>query len=198
MNNNLLIVGAGIYGVVAKEIADSMKCFGKIAFVDDVRKTTPNGIEVVGTCADLENLVCEYSNIIVAIGNPEIRLSLLQKIKEETPFRIVTLVSPYAYVSPTAQIMPGSIVEPMAVIHTGSLISTGCIISAGAVLNHASMCCDGVHVDCNATVAGASFVPAGAKIKSGEVFERKDIGANDLFFGPDDWARRLNEIKNTD
>ena len=195
MNNNLLIVGAGVYGLVAYEIAESMKCFDKIAFADDEKKTTPNGVEVIGTCADLDELVCEYSNIIVAIGNPEVRLSLQQKIKEETPFRIVALVSPYAYVSPTAQIMPGSIVEPMAVIHTGSIISTGCIISAGAVVNHVSMCCDGVHVDCNATVAGSTLVPAGAKIKNGEVFDRKDFEANDLFFNPDDWARRLNEIK---
>lgn len=195
MNNNLLIVGAGVYGLVAYEIAESMKCFDKIAFADDEKKTTPNGVEVIGTCADLDELVCEYSNIIVAIGNPEVRLSLLQKIKEETPFRIVTLVSPYAYVSPTAQIMPGSIVEPMAVIHTGSIISTGCIISAGAVVNHVSMCCDGVHVDCNATVAGSTLVPAGMKIKRGEVFDRKGFEANDLFFNPDDWASRLNEIK---
>ncbi len=197
MNNNLLIVGAGVYGLVAYEIADSMKCFDKIAFADDEKKTTPNGIEVIGTCAELDELVCEYSNIIVAIGNPEVRLSLLQKIKEETPFRIVSLISPYAYVSPTAQIMPGSIVEPMAVIHTGSIISTGCIISAGAVVNHVSMCCDGVLVDCNATVAGSTLVPAGMKIKRGEVFDRKNFEANDLFFNPDDWARRVNEIKTT-
>lgn len=45
MNKNLLIVGAGTYGVVASEIATDMGCFEKIAFVDDERKTTPNGIE---------------------------------------------------------------------------------------------------------------------------------------------------------
>ena len=49
MNKNLLIVGAGTYGVDASEIAADMGCFEKIAFVDDERKTTPNGIEVIGT-----------------------------------------------------------------------------------------------------------------------------------------------------
>ena len=43
MNHNLLIVGAGIYRVVAKEIAESMECFDKIAFADDKKKMTPNG-----------------------------------------------------------------------------------------------------------------------------------------------------------
>lgn len=195
MDNNLLIVGAGIYGVVAKEIAESMKCFDKIAFVDDNKRVTPNGINVVGTCEDIGELANEYNNVIVAIGNSEARLSLLRKIEEETPCRVVTLVSPSAYVAPSAQIMKGSIIEPMAVIHTGSVITVGCIISAGAVVNHASMCCDGVHVDCNATVAGMTLVPAGTKIKSGEIYDRKAIDANDLFFNPEEWAKKMNEMK---
>ena len=182
MNRNLLIVGAGIYGVVAYEIAADMGCFEKIDFIDDSRKTTPNGIEVIGSTRDIDELAVEYGNIIVAIGAPEVRLSLLGRIKEETPYRIVSLISPKAYVSPSAQIMPGCIVEPMAVIHTGCVISTGCIISAGAVVNHASMCCDGVHVDCNPTVSGMALVPAGTKIKSGEVYDSKSADASDLFF----------------
>ncbi len=195
MNKNLLIVGAGIYGLVAKEIAESMKCFDKITFVDDNKKTTPNGIEVIGTTADIDNLICEYNNIIVAIGNPEIRLNLIRKFEEETPCRIVTLVSPLAFVSPSAQIMKGSIIEPMAVIHTGAVIAVGCIISAGAVVNHASMCCDGVHVDCNATVAGCTLVPAGTKICSGEAFKKNSVSASDLFFDAEgrreEWSKRL-------
>ena len=183
MNQNLLIVGAGVYALVAKEIAESMGCFEKIAFVDDNAKTTPSGIEVVGRVSDVENLVSEYYNVVVAIGNPEVRLGLIQKLNEETPCRIVTLVSPRAYVSPSAQIGKGCIIEPMAVVHTGCVLTTGCIISAGAVVNHANMCCDGVHVDCNATVEGYCLVPAGTKICCGEVYKRKDtIKPEDLFF----------------
>ncbi len=184
MNKNLLIVGAGTYAVVASEIAADTGCFEKIDFVDDERKTTPNGIEVVGTTRDIEALAVEYSNIVVAIGNSEVRRSLLSRIKEETPYHIVSLISPNAYVSPSARIMSGCIVEPMAVVHTGCVIGAGCIISAGAVVNHASMCCDGVHVDCNATVAGYSLVPAGMKICSGEIYKNGTVRAEDLFFAP--------------
>ena len=42
MNKNLLIIGAGALGIVAKEIAESMGIFEKIAFVDDEYETTPN------------------------------------------------------------------------------------------------------------------------------------------------------------
>ena len=185
MNKNLLIIGASTYGVVASEIAADMGCFEKIDFVDDGRKTTPNGIDVVGTTKDLNELVIQYGNIVVAIGNPEARLSLLNRIKAETSYRIVSLVSPKAYISPSAQIMSGCIVEPMAVVHAGCVVCPGCIISAGAVVNHATMCREGVHVDCNATVEGYSLVPAGTKICCGEVYKSKDtMKPEDLFLDP--------------
>lgn len=195
MNENLLIVGAGTYGVVASDIAHEMGCFDKIDFVDDENESTPKGEKVIGKIKDIAEINCEYSNIIVAIDSPDIRLSLLTKIQEETNFRIVTLVSPKAYVAPSAQIMPGCIIEPMAVIQSISHLAIDCFVSSGAVVNHASMCCDGVHVDCNATVAGETLVPAGMKIKSGEVYDRKTVEANDFFFNPEEWAKRMNEMK---
>lgn len=173
MNRSLLIVGASTYGVVASEIAADMGCFEKISFVDDTRMTTPNGIEVIGAVKDISELSNQYSDIIVAIGNPKIRLSLLDKIQKETQYRIASLVSPKSYISPSAKIMSGCIIEPMAVVQAGSVICSGCIISAGAVVNHESMCCDGVHVDCNATVEGYCVVSAGTKICSGEVYKHK-------------------------
>ena len=126
MNRNLLIVGAGVYGLVAKEIAEDMGYFEKIDFVDDSSKTTPNGIAVVGTTKDLAELAGRYGNVIVAIGNPTFRLQMLTRIEEETLLQIVSLISPRAYVSPSAQIGRGSIIEPMAVVHTGCILSKGC------------------------------------------------------------------------
>lgn len=182
MNKNLLIIGAGVYGLVAKEIAESTGRFDKIAFIDDKAKNTPNGIEVAGTVADVKNLASEFSNVIVAIGNPEVRLRLIQKFEEEIPCHIVSLVSPRAFVSSSARIGKGCIIEPMAVIHTGCVLATGCFVSAGAVVNHCSMLCDGVHIDCNATVAGYTLVPAGTKVCSGEVFKKDTVKASDFFF----------------
>lgn len=172
MNRNLLIVGAGMYGAVAYEIAAEMGCFEKIDFVDDKRTDTVNGIDVIGKVKDLEKLSCRYGNIIVAIGNPEVRLRLLGTIEENTRFRIVSLISPRAYVSPSAEIMQGCVIEPMSVVHTGCVVGKGCFISAGAVVNHYGRLCDCVHIDCNATVAGNALVPEGTKVNSGEVFKK--------------------------
>lgn len=165
-----MIVGAGVYGVVAYEIAIAMQCFNKIGFVDDEKEVDSNGMRGIGKIKDIETLNGQYNHIIVAIGDSKTRLSLLKRIEEETSYTIATLLSPKAYVAPSAQIKMGSIIEPMAVIHSLSVISIGCIISAGAIVNHASVCGDGVHVDCNVVVKGNTVVPTGTKIQSGAIY----------------------------
>lgn len=170
VKGNLLIVGAGSYGIVAAEIAEEMGCFDKIAFVDDNIKALNNGAAVVGTTQDIDRLAEEYSHIIVAIGNPGIRLSFIEHIQNKTNYQIPSLVSPRAYVSPSAEVNSGCVIEPMAVVHTASVLKEGCIISTGAVVSHECTCCRGVHVDCNATVTAYAIVPAKTKISCGEVY----------------------------
>ena len=182
--NNLLIIGAGTYAVVAYEIASDMGCFEKIAFVDDERKITPNGISVLGTIRDVAKMSTEYNNVIVAIGNAKTRLSLLRQL-QDMGCHIATLISPKAYVSASAQVRSGCIIEPIAVVHTACFIAEGCIISAGAVVNHASMCCSGVHIDCNATVEGYCLVPFGTKVRSSQIYDnRYEKGFELLLFNP--------------
>lgn len=176
MNKDLLIIGAGIYGLVAKEIAESMGCFERIAFVDDAVKDPPKGIDVIGTTAEIEKLAIDYPNIVVAIGNPKARLELIERAEALDNCMVVSLISPYAYVSPSAKLGDGCIIEPMAVVHTGCELSRGCIISAGAVVNHCSVLCDGVHIDCNATVPGNMLVSKGTKVCSGDVFQGEKLG----------------------
>lgn len=170
MNGNLLIVGAGSYALVAAEVASDMGCFNKIAFVDDRIKTLQNGACVVGTTQDIDRLAGEYSHIIVGIGNPGVRLSILEQLENKANYQIASLISPRAYVSPVAKVSGGCIIEPMAVVHREVVLEKGCIVSAGAVVNHESACGQGVHIDCNATVAAYARVPAKTKVCSGEVY----------------------------
>lgn len=170
MENNLLIIGAGIYGLVAKEIAESMRCFDRIAFVDDRASAAPDGMPVIGTTADLEHLRDSFNCVIIAIGNPSVRKNLLDKA--EGVFTIVTLISPQAYISPSAKIAKGCIIEPMAVIHAGAVLGQGTLVSAGAVVNHAAVCGEVVHVDCNAVVPGSVTVPEGTKVCSCTVYQK--------------------------
>lgn len=164
MNNNLLILGAGQFGAMAKEIAEDMGCFGKIAFLDDRNE------DAIGKLDDYEHFVVDYNYGIVAIGNTEIRLKLIQKL-EEACYRVAILVSPRAYVSPSAQLMKGTIVEPMATVQTSSTVCVGCIISSGAVVRHNTFVGDGCHCDCNSVVLSGAVVPAKTKVNCGEIYD---------------------------
>ncbi len=187
MNKNLLIIGGKTFGCIAKETAISMRCFEKIDFLDD---DLPDAL---GKIADYEELAAEYSLAFVALESPDERLKYIRKL-QEAGYAIISLVSPKAYIAPSAQIMQGCIVEPMAVVHSGCVLNTGCRISAGAVINTSSMCCDGAHIDCNATVVGNTLVPAGYKICSGEIYKNESLRMGDLFFDPESWEQRLAEI----
>ena len=167
----LIIVGAGIYGAVAAEIAKSMGIYEKIAYVDDNATTTVTSCEVIGRFDDLPSLRSEYDSIVIAIGNPHVRASMIERLEREGIFEPDTLVSPYAYVSPSAKLGKGCIIEPMAVVHSLCKLGDGCIISAGAILNHSSVCENYVHVDCNATVSGFATVPSKTKVVAGSLVD---------------------------
>ncbi len=178
MKQRLLIIGAGTYGAVAAEIAKDMACFEVVHFLDDKRTVSESGEPVVGTTAELALLSSRYTHAVVAIGNPMVRRSFLERIHTETTLLSATLLSPRAYVSPSAVIASGCIVEPMATVHTGVVLGEGCIISAGAVVNHAALLGEDVHVDCNATVCNGAVVARGIKIESAQVYGGK---ASDAF-----------------
>ena len=173
MNRNLLIIGAGFYGLVAKEIAESLGSYDCISFVDDGAETTPDGMPVVGKTKDLMVLYDDHTDVVVAIGNPTVRLKMIQMIENDPRLHLTKLVSPRAFVSSSAQIGEGCIIEPMAVVHAQCLLGKGCLICAGAVVHHAAICGDCVQVDCNAVVAGNALVPCGVKVNSCTVFEKK-------------------------
>lgn len=162
MNKNLLILGAGQYGMVVREVAEDMGCFEKIDFLDD------NNEVAIGKLADYEKFCFKYRYAIVAIGDTEVRLAWIQRL-EEACYTVAIIVSPKAYISPTAQLMKGTIVEPMAVVHANAVVAIGCIISAGTVVNHDAFVGDACHCDCNSVVMAGTLVLAGTKVQCGEV-----------------------------
>ena len=163
MKENLLILGAGQFGLMVKEIAEHTGLFAKIDFLDD------NNPIAIGGLADYEMFLGDYQCAVVAIGNPHIRFSWLEKL-EAAGFRIATLVSPAAYVSPTAVIGRGTIVEPMAVLQANSTVLRGCIVSSGAVIRHDAYLEELCHVDCNAVVMSQSVVLTKTKVNASEVY----------------------------
>lgn len=163
---SLLILGAGQYGIVAKETAQAMDCFGRIDFLDD------NNPAAVGKLGDYAQFRQTYGCAFVAMGNPKLRLMWIEKLTQ-AGFELPLLIHPRAYVSPSARLMPGTIAEPMVVVNAGTVVETGGLLCAGCVVNHNAHVMECCQIDCGAVVASNAIVPEGTKVQSGTVFERK-------------------------
>lgn len=164
-NDKLLIIGAGQYGLVAREIALDMGRFSEISFLDDSYPS--QNPAVIGTSRDLEKFAAQYRFGFVAIGNPEVRRRLVESLVScgVTP---ATLIHPTAYVSPSAKLEPGCCVEPLAVVQTDAALGTATFVASGAVVRHNAVVGEYCHVDCNAVVNSTANVPAGTHILAQE------------------------------
>lgn len=159
---NLLILGAGEYGQLVKELAS--ECYSHIEFLDDKSDLA------IGKLEDYKKFVGDYE-AIVAIGNNDIRLAWIERL-EEAGFVIPTLVSSRSYVSSSAVIEKGSIIEPMTVINANAKVEKGSIISSGAIVNHNAVVKQGCHIDCNAVVGADAVVLEKTNLIYGQVITR--------------------------
>ena len=116
---SLLIIGAGEYGHLVKELAEDCG-YERIAFLDE------NSPEVIGRVADAAKWKDDYMEFVVAIGNPAVREIIVATL--EQMFCLVTLIHPAAFVSRSAVVEIGCIVEPGAVIQTAARVGKACII----------------------------------------------------------------------
>lgn len=156
----LLILGAGQYGFVAKEVAEAMGCFSDIDFLDDHNEIA------IGKLEDLEKT--EYDTAFVAIGNPVVRAQWMQRIS-----KLATLVHPRAMISPTAVISEGCIIEAGAVLSTDVKIGKGTIVMANAVVGHNATVGDCCQLKYNCTIPENCVVPEQTKVDCNVVFKDK-------------------------
>ncbi len=163
----LLILGAGQYGQVVRETAESMGSFEEIAFLDD------NSLLAVGKMADAEKLHSTYTDAFVAMGSPVLRELWMDKL-EAMGYHLPVIRHPQSVLMPSAKIAEGCIMEAMAVVNSYAQVGRGCLICAGAVINHNAVISPYCQIDCNATVAARSMVPKGYKVPCGQVYEKEN------------------------
>ena len=167
MSRKLLILGAGQYGQVVRETAESMGCFEEISFLDDMNPIA------VGKMADAEKLRSIYTDAFVAMGSPVLRELWMDKL-EAMGYRLPAIRHPQSVVMPSAKIAEGCIIEAMAVVNSYAQVGRGCLICAGAVINHNAAISPYSQIDCNATVTARSTVPKGCKVPCGQIYEKEN------------------------
>lgn len=163
MRENLLILGAGQYGLLVKEIAESTGKFSKIDFLDDANPIA------VGKLEDYARLRGDYGCAVVAMGNPALRLAYLKRL-EQAGYQIPVLRHPSAVVMPSARLGKGCVLEAMVVVNSNAVVGDGGLLCAGSVINHNATVGNVCQIDCNAVVAARATVPDGTKVPCATVF----------------------------
>ncbi|USL43539.1 acetyltransferase [Priestia megaterium] len=150
----LLILGAGGHGKVVSEIAQLMKQWEEIAFLDDREDISEVlGISIAGKLADLPALRSEYEYAFVAIGSNTARLKWTEKLSHHG-FKIPILIHPSSIVSAKSSIGEGTVIMAGAVINTDARIGRSCIINTASTIDHDCILHRGVHTSPGAYLGG--------------------------------------------
>lgn len=147
---SLLIIGAGGHGRVVKETAEICG-YNRIDFLDD------NNPKAVGKLDQLERIVLQYDDVIVSIGDNEIRKELINRL-QHIGSSLGSIIHPRAFVASSAKIGAGSIVLPGAVIHSNVQVGIGCIISIGVLIDHDTIVEDFTHLNTGVVVKAGMTV----------------------------------------
>ena len=128
MTKELSIVGASGHGKVVADIAEQLGFI--IKFYDDAypNKTTIDHWPILGSSSDLiasnHNNFRQFTNVVVAIGDNNIRFQKIGQL-QENGFNLITLIHPSAVVSRYAEIENGTVIFPRAVINAFARIGLG-------------------------------------------------------------------------
>lgn len=160
---NLLILGAGSHGHSVKEIAESLRVFQKISFLDD--KET--GEDIIGKCSDALKFKDEYPCAFVAIGNNEVRRKYAIFLKE-CNFLIPNIISPAATISKDAKIGEGVAIMPQSTISNAE-IGDFCILSSNSLVNYGCIIDSYSHIGCGGIITKGKKTPVGLRVRDGEV-----------------------------
>ncbi len=175
MNKNLLILGAGMFGTVVKELAEEMGVFEKIDFLDD---TFGSGEfegnyheQSIGKLEDYEKFFPDYEYAIVSIGDPDLRMEWTKKLYYGH-YKIPIIVSKSAYISKSAQLSRGVVVGPMAVINSITHVGEGTFVLAKSVVDHNSFVADYCNIQCGTVVMPSAAVPSFTMTQPNEVVRK--------------------------
>lgn len=156
-NKNLLIIGEGQYGQVAKELAEQSETFEMVTLLEDLSDDV-----------NYRDKITEYSFAFVAVADTTERLRLTA-VLEDCGYTIATLISPKSYISKTVKIGKGVMIEPFAAVNSGAVINDCCYIGANATIDCGSEVGRGSAICCGATVVDNTYVKPQTEVEHGQI-----------------------------
>ena len=172
----LLIIGAGGHAKVVLETAISMNLYDEFAFIDDCFMKGSEDLfvskwPIIGNTKDISNKVIKdkFNFALVAIGNNERRVDLLNKLKKND-FKVPSLIHPSATISPSSNINEGCVIFAKSVIQAevnigfGVIINTSCSIDHECIIEECAHICPGAHLAGRVSIGQLSTVGIGASV----------------------------------
>lgn len=151
---NLLILGAGGYGLAVKEIADALRLFNDIAFLDD----DPANDMAIAPLSDYIKLLPKYAMAIPAFSDGRLRKHWADELESN------------GYIVPSL-IHPSVALAASAVVHRSVIIGKRCIISAGVVIGRGAFLSDASVVDVATQIGEFSSIGASVTTEQESVIE---------------------------
>lgn len=192
----IIIVGTGGHAVSCLEAINSGDLFRVAGFISNQDQVEFMGYPILGTDSDLPELIKNYKNACIGvgqIGSADSRIYVYKMLKT-LGFNLPAVISSSAHVSKLAHIgratviMHGavvnalanigenSIINSMALVEHGSQIGRNCHVSTGVLINGDCVIGDGSFIGSGAVLKHGSILPSESFVKMGEIIGR--IGAN--------------------
>jgi len=159
----LLILGAGQFGNLIRELCEMTGEWETIDFLDD------KSDKAIDKLDNYRKYIDKYDYAYVAFGNNAMRRVWMEKIEE--CYKIPVLIHPTAFVSPSAELGDGTVVLPKAVVHTNSVTGKGCIVNVGAILDHDSVMENYTHLCVGVVVKARCVIKENSRLESGTVIQ---------------------------
>lgn len=171
--DSVVLIGSGGHCRSVIDVIEANGCYEIAALVDKKENIGQNilGYKITHCDADLESLARQYKNFIITVGqikSPDVRIKLYEQIKK-CGGRLVTLISPHAYVSRHALIGEGTVVLHGAVVNAAAKIADNCIINTMALIEHDVQIADHCHISTASVLNGGVRVGKGSFVGSNAI-----------------------------
>lgn len=158
----LILIGGGGH---CKSCIDTIECENKyeIAGILDIKENIGKKVlnyEIIGTDDEIENLVQKGYFFLITMGqikSANLRISIFNEIKK-IDGKLLSVISPVAYVSKHATVNEGTIILSHAFINADAKIGKNCIINSNAIIEHDCIIKDNCHISTGCVINGSCHI----------------------------------------
>jgi len=183
----LILIGGGGHCKACIDVIEQEGIYKIVGILDKKELLGKKILEYryIGTDDDIGKFSKEGYHFLITVG--QIALSAIRKklatILHENNAKIVTIISPRAYVSKYATIGKGTIIMHDVLVNVSVSIGEHCIVNTKVLIEHDVMIEDFCHISTSAVVNG------GVKIKEGTFFGSNAVSKEYVETSSDDFIK---------